>query len=296
MQKERYLHHWHSELEICYCLQNGFTHYMDGKEYTSAPGKLFIVNSESIHHIVKASYSEKDDPEEIAVILLVQQEYLKKHIPNFEQIYFLPEGVADPLALSAMLQLAKYAVDDDETYDRHLPVSRRKNESSRICQKSKSNIATKYRHHPGSLANWEIMEQESLVLQVLALLLRDRTASREAVVPIKSGENLERLKQILSHVERHYQEPLSAGRVAGYFHLSQSYFSSFFRRMMHTTFTNYLSEYRAKMARIDLLESSLSICDVAVKNGFPDARGLIQTFKKVYGITPLQYRKNSKKV
>lgn len=64
---------------------------------------------------------------------------------------------------------------------------------------------------------------------------------------------------------------------------------------MKEPFSKYLSDYRAKKARFDLLETEESIYSVAVRNGFSDSRRFINAFRSLYGVTPLQYRKISKK-
>ena len=43
------------------------------------------------------------------------------------------------------------------------------------------------------------------------------------------------------------------------------------------------------------METDESIYQVAINNGFSDSRRFILTFQSLYGVTPLQYRKASKK-
>jgi AraC-like DNA-binding protein len=43
------------------------------------------------------------------------------------------------------------------------------------------------------------------------------------------------------------------------------------------------------------LETDESIYQVAINNDFSDSRRFILTFQSLYGVTPLQYRKASKK-
>jgi AraC-like DNA-binding protein len=58
------------------------------------------------------------------------------------------------------------------------------------------------------------------------------------------------------------------------------------------TFKEYLSDFRVNMAREDLQNSVKSILEIALAHGFTDARGYINAFKRIYGTTPLQYRKD----
>jgi AraC-like DNA-binding protein len=103
------------------------------------------------------------------------------------------------------------------------------------------------------------------------------------------------MKDIIAYIEAHYDQPITQEQVARKFFYSTSYFSSFFRKNMQVTFSKYLSDYRAKKARFDLLETDESIYQVAINNGFSDSRRFILAFQSLYGVTPLQYRKASKK-
>lgn len=56
-----------------------------------------------------------------------------------------------------------------------------------------------------------------------------------------------------------------------------------------------MSEPVIKHELMELLYSPKSISRVALDNGFSDDRRLIVTFKKRFGTTPLQYRKEYEK-
>lgn len=53
----------------------------------------------------------------------------------------------------------------------------------------------------------------------------------------------------------------------------------------------YVAEKAA--ARNELLKTERTVLDIALDNGFSDARGFINAFKRQYGTTPLQYRKSA---
>jgi AraC-like DNA-binding protein len=57
------------------------------------------------------------------------------------------------------------------------------------------------------------------------------------------------------------------------------------------TFVEYVSKCRVHQARILLISTDMSVLDIALECGFSDSRRFIMSFKKEYGITPLQYRK-----
>ena len=63
---------------------------------------------------------------------------------------------------------------------------------------------------------------------------------------------------------------------------------------MDTTFKKYLTSIRVHHAYQDLMNTDLSILQIALDNGFSDARAFSSAFYSYYGETPLKYRKNSK--
>lgn len=268
----RIQHHWHTELEICYCQYSGHKHYIDGKEYISEPGKVFVVNSGSIHHFDMVPY-EGDGIENQCILLLVKKEYLTELIPGFSESFFMTDGPTDPALAGMMKELARYAVDDDAHYDRIRQMERVYGVNAAPTAASADGIEEMhYRYLDGKMSLWQALDQQGLVLRILAVLIRDRLVNREEEMPLSLEKNLERLKGVISYVEEHYQEPLTAAEVASRFYFSRSYFSHFFSQNMQLSFKDYLNEFRAKKARLDLLETTKSIYEVALDNGFADRR------------------------
>ena len=263
-------------------MYDGSHHYIDGTEYLSKDGKVIIVNSGSIHHF-KLDPSTDEKPIQIAILLLVREQYLNEKFPAVQGISFQSDGNTDPAIGSLMKKLSHYAINDDGIS------SKLSKESSMEVQKNHY----RYIHHP--LTEWEKADMEGLVLQVLAILVRDRLGCQQRANKAGKAGNLNKMKDIIAYIEAHYDQPITQKQVARKFFYSTSYFSSFFRKNMQVTFSKYLSDYRAKKARFDLLETDESIYQVAINNDFSDSRRFILTFQSLYGVTPLQYRKASKK-
>ncbi len=102
---------------------------------------------------------------------------------------------------------------------------------------------------------------------------------------------LEKIKTVLSYVEQHYQEPITIEEIAGQCFYSKSYFMKFFKEMMGMGFIAYLNEYRLEAASRILLTSQGTILDAAMQSGFENLSYFTRSFKKKYGMTPGQYRK-----
>ena len=257
-QQRDILEHWHREIEIEYTFAGSAKHYIDGKVYREAPGKMLITNSESIHKII----SDVDIPPEVevvAVVLIVNYEFMKNIIPDLSEKYFLTEVHSDM----------------DEI-------------------RSSMEFFSRYADNQRALKPYEQLKLIGEMYRLLYLLCRDALAAREEVYPINNEKNMERLRGIMLYVNEHYREQILQHAVAEKFYFTKEYFSRFFRKNTGMTFKEYLMRVRVKAAKEEILKTDKSILEIAMDTGFTDARSLIHAFKEVYDITPYQFRKKNR--
>ena len=77
--------------------------------------------------------------------------------------------------------------------------------------------------------------------------------------------------------------------------MSPNYFSSMFKKEISRSAVNYITELRINQARELLYHSELSVVDISKKVGYEDSQYFFRVFKKYLGMTPLQYREESRK-
>lgn len=249
------LEHWHPEVEIVYTFAGHARHYIDGHMYMAKPGRLFMINSESIHKIMTDD-TVSEDCTKIAVVLNVNYDFIKQIIPEMDQKYFAAVtdfNTEEPGTI--MKELSAYGEPDKE------------------------------------LEPYEQLRLTGKVYELLYWICRDRLLLKEEVLPVNSQKNLERLRGIMQYVGDHYKETVTQNEVAQRFYFTREYFSRFFKKNTGLTFKEYLTRYRINAARKDLQYTDKTILEIAVNNGFADARGFINAFKSIYKTTPLQYRK-----
>jgi len=101
---------------------------------------------------------------------------------------------------------------------------------------------------------------------------------------------------LIAYINQHIDQPEMIQRkvIADYFNIAASYFSTYFKRNFGMNFTNYVQHYRLKMVEKRLLNSRLSINEIAAELGFTDASHLTRFFKKLNGMTPSAYRKKGR--
>ena len=107
----------------------------------------------------------------------------------------------------------------------------------------------------------------------------------------RSMKSLDKMKIIMKHVENHYMEKISIADIAEVAGFSESHFMRYFKETMGTSFVDYLREYRLTMAARLLLLSDASILSISEEVGFDNLSYFNRAFKKEYGVTPSQYRK-----
>lgn len=99
------------------------------------------------------------------------------------------------------------------------------------------------------------------------------------------------VSEILTYITQNYQDNILISELAEHkYFMNSSYLSRLFKNETGKTFSAYLMEFRMKKAK-ELLESDLlKISDVAMLSGYNDVSRFIQYFRKIYGVTPEEYR------
>ena len=100
------------------------------------------------------------------------------------------------------------------------------------------------------------------------------------------------VKRATEYIDEHYSEDLSLRQVADYVGISQGYLSSLFKQKLDINFIDYVNQVRVNHACIYLQQNYFKTYEIAYKMGFNDEKYFSKVFKKVKGLSPMQYRKN----
>ena len=101
----------------------------------------------------------------------------------------------------------------------------------------------------------------------------------------------ERLVEILTFIQRNYKS-VTLDDLADQFHLSRPYISKYIKEKSGETFQDVLRIERLKRAKTLLKDTGKSIEKIAEEIGYDNVEHFNRLFKKTYGMTPVQYRKN----
>ena len=130
----------------------------------------------------------------------------------------------------------------------------------------------------------------SLLAELLILLHRTEPQRAD---PADRHPLFAKISEIATYLREHAREPLTLEATANRFYISASYLSRIFYRFTGFHFREYVTVVRIREAQRLLAETQLQVQEVAGKMGFEHMSHFNRTFKRIAGITPLQYRKRS---
>lgn len=99
-----------------------------------------------------------------------------------------------------------------------------------------------------------------------------------------------RMHAMLSYIYTNYGRPVTVNDIAAAAEVSRSECFRIFNRITKETPANFLANYRLVKAADLLLSTSMKITDIAMECGFTSSSYFSKKFKKVYGVSPFQYR------
>lgn len=137
------------------------------------------------------------------------------------------------------------------------------------------------------------IELQANVSEILLILIRRFKKTGSTLERVDSGD--ERLTQIIEYMERNYNQAITLDDLAEQFYLSPGYLSRYFKNKMGIGFNRFLMKIRLEHSMKELLYTSNTISNIAMNNGFPNAKSFVSYFKEVYEKTPKVYREENQK-
>ena len=92
--------------------------------------------------------------------------------------------------------------------------------------------------------------------------------------------------------ERYMEPDFSLDTVCSVLGVSNSYFSSVFKKETGKSFITYLTDYRMDVAAQLIVETNEKSYKIGEKVGYLDANYFSYVFKKKFGVSPSKYRKS----
>ncbi|MFD0868693.1 helix-turn-helix domain-containing protein [Paenibacillus residui] len=107
----------------------------------------------------------------------------------------------------------------------------------------------------------------------------------------KESKNIALLDQLVAYVDRHYHDnTINLEQIAGEFGFSPSYLTRFFKNQTGDSLMRYIDQIRMEKAKELLRTTDMNLGEIIERVGYIDPTNFIRKFKKLEGVTPIQYR------
>ncbi len=244
--------HWHDELEIIYVKNGALSVAISGENYIGNSGEAFVVSPGDLHFM--GSRTGGVD----YYTFLFPLEYV-----SFQMNDLLEKEVMAPLKSGKLMIKSQIGDKISDICDGLIALE----------HENTSDLATQ-------------LEIKSILLHFFKRILQHGFIVENNI----SGRNTTE-KEMISYIQQNFTREISLKEFGNQFHLSEKYISHYFKEHFHITLSQYINHLRLEHARKLLQETTFSITEIAMQSGYENVSYFIRSFKKVYGMSPLKYRK-----
>lgn len=136
---------------------------------------------------------------------------------------------------------------------------------------------------------WEIYRDSCLGL---LLVLVNRSVLEASSQQVFTHLHLP-INEVLHYILEHLHEELSLDTIASHFYVNKFYLCKHFKETTHTTIHKYIIKQRLDRCK-EMLEKGLAVKDIYHQCGYQDYNHLFRSFKREFGMTPMEYVKSQK--
>lgn len=262
--KSQMYFHKHTYLELDYAYRGNCSYYInnDNTVYQLKEKELCIVNQNVIHGI----QTEKD--EDILIKCMIPFESINLDHYNDTQNSNILKGFLSH-ALNKNLTNASYLVITLE-------------DSPRIDQIIYSFLFEYVKRKQG----WKQTIDNYISILFIELMRINQSSIR---LVTDTAPEILNITKIINSIQKNYQS-ISLKDIAKDLNYHENYLSRVIKQQAKQSFRDLLSQVRLKEAEKLLLDTGLSVTEIAAKVGYLKPNYFFKLFKDHYGVTPMEYR------
>jgi AraC-like DNA-binding protein len=246
-----YPYHWHNTLEIVYIIKGAAGFVMGNDSLLLSEKDIAVINTNEIHRITPA------DRDNIILFLYISGDFVRKALPHHKYWFFY--------CCSA------YHKENCEKYEK--------------VKKFILKLAWTYYKNP------EDISRENLKGFIKSLAVNfDFLRWGYGNTPF-GNRVVSRLHLIADHTQSEGEVKAGLGRLASDMNISLQHLSFDIKQKFGLTFQDLLQYSKCEQAVKTLISTRKHIVDIALENGFSDVKYLIKHFKRFFGCTPSEFRK-----
>ncbi|MFS0776685.1 AraC family transcriptional regulator [Neobacillus sp. 3P2-tot-E-2] len=167
------------------------------------------------------------------------------------------------------------------------------------------NTLYSYAAEKGGLSAWQchfISEKYAIMIEHAESLSELDTIHSNMVTEYSNptirkskSDNLSIVEKAENYIEMNFSEDISMEEMAGKIHVHPSHLMRAFKKEKGTTISHFRNLRRIKEAKQLILFSNLTMTEIAIMVGISNSQYFSKLFKEVEGITPVEYKKKTKK-
>lgn len=253
-----FLHHYHDCYELYYLYSGERYYFIQDKTYHVTSGSFVLINPNEIHRT--------------------------GNLGNFGYdrmlIHFSKELLEEYLAVDSSL-------NPYQTLEEKIHIITMEPQEQNLVEMLLHAMETEYK----SNHQRENSYIKLTLLQLLLFLNHCKPGQQDAALT-KLGNTQNTMFEILGYINNNYFENLTLESISARYYLSTFYFSRTFKEATGFHFVEYLNNVRIKESKKLLLNTGLSINEIATAVGFNSTTHFGRVFKQITGCSPSAYKKN----
>lgn len=256
--------HVHNEFEIYYLLEGERYYFIENKTYLVKEGSLVFVNEGQIHKTGVAGGKSYHDR-------------------------ILIELKAEPF--QTFMQ-ASCGISLSEFFAANYGVLKLDSKGQHYVKSLLLGIMEELRHKQPHYAALAMMKLSSLLIFTMRINSEDTSKDVSALAMTAKHS---KVGEVASYIMAHSAETRSLDDLAKRFYINKCYLSRIFKEVTSFTVSEYININRIQKAQQMLLETDLSITEIAASLGYESITYFEKVFSNFTETSPLKYRKQYRK-
>nr|WP_319776991.1 AraC family transcriptional regulator [uncultured Sphaerochaeta sp.] len=242
-------YHWHDFCEITFINEGGGFYFVNGRQYPVDAGDLIIFNNTEPHGWQVSSQTLR-----LTVVV-----FALNFIPHIHDDYLNPF-----ISRGSNFQ---NKIGRDEAYAANIIAS----------------IKEIHGEYARKKQGFRLMITGNM-LRLLTFLTRhyekDEGDTMENVTFVDKKKSMRRIEEALNYIRLHYSDKITLKEVAGEACMSESYFSTYFKKITNMNFMDYVTDLRIQKARELINTTDLTRTEIALQCGFNNMSNFYKMLKK----------------